>query len=165
MNALNVVLKLLLAKFKEENLSEFEVVHIISDSKRTRNLLLKRSMKKSNTRQYAEGVDLLKKICRRRQVRWSFVEGHTGVFGNLAADSLAKKGSSRSETKKLKSPMPLVILRWNADTVPATIFQAEADENHRNSLRKNRSLKCAEEKEFNKINHFCKCHPDHVRYF
>ena len=58
--------------------------------------------------------------------------------------------------------MPVVILRWNMNTMQDTISHAKANKNHRNRQRTNGNLKFAEEKEITKTKHFCKCHRDHV---
>ena len=112
LNTVIDVLKHLVAKFKDENIWEFEVVHIVADSKWTRGLVMKGYYGKKQHARISGRSRPSKKTHHRSEVRCSFVDGDKRSLETLLPIVLQRRApASRSKTIKLKSTMPVAILR------------------------------------------------------
>ena len=160
-----MILGHLLTKLKMEKLSEYEVLHIISDARYARGVLLGEQNKTTNLQQYHEVSKLLKRMSWRWKLRWSHVEQHSGVFGNLLADSLAKKNARVSNLRHLIKPEPPKFHWWNEEKSNETVTQAIADQWHQEWLTKYIAGRATLQKRWNHQANFCKCPKEFVNYF
>ena len=117
----------LLENYKERNLNEFEILHIISDGRYAQGVLLEGQSISTNPKTYRETVEVFKRVSRKWKIRWSWVKEHTGNLGNQIADSLAKKGAEKSSKLTLEHDARPEICNWISKIRNATIKQSQAD--------------------------------------
>ena len=125
MNTIDMTLSELQNQWIREDLSKYEVLHIVSSSRYGRSVLLENKNLTTERVQLKKIRALLKKISWKLKVRWSCVETHTGVFGNQVANSLAKK-ESKDGINQFEADW------WNSEVQRKTISQSLADEIHEN---------------------------------
>ena len=89
------------------------------------------------------------------------------MYGNLVADSLAKKGANLSKTNFIKKPWLPWIKWWDAEYTQERISQYDADTLHREYLDRKKKNWTNRSKSIttNYQKQFCKCLPEVTNYF